>query len=355
MTRRARIADVASLAGVSVATVSRTLSNPETVKPDTQQRVQSAIKKLNYFRDGSARALASGRGHTVGIVVPTLDNSIFARAVQGLQTTLASNGYQLLVAAHEYNLETEVQQVRALLETRLDALVLVGTDHAESTWDLIKRSRTPLMIAWAKHERHPSVAFDNRLIGELAAEHLMALGHKEFGIISGYTQFNDRARQRAEGFIDALRRQGFALKKQYFVEQPFGFSGGRSGWRHLAELPNPPTAIFCGNDVLAMGCMFEAQKHGIELPKDLSLVGCDNLPIASELPTGLTTIQLPTYELGIKCAQSILEWIEKDVRPQSAILDIELIIRDTTSRPASKPNRRDSPGASKPRRNGRDE
>ena len=335
MKHRARIADVAALAGVSVATVSRSLSNPDSVKPATREKVQSAIDELNYFMDGSARALASGQGYTVGMVVPTLDNSIFALAVQGLQTTLAAHGYQLLIAAHEYNLDTETQQVRALLETRIDALVLVGTHHADRTWDLIRRSGAPLLVAWAKHDDYPSVAFDNRLIGELAAKHLIALGHKQFGIISGYTRYNDRARQRAEGFIETLHRNGIAFEKRNMIEQPFGFPGGRTGWARLMQLPTPPTAIFCGNDVLAMGCMFEAQKHGVELPRDLSIVGCDNLPIVSHLPPGLTTIQLPTYELGIECAHSLLEWIEKDFRPASVCLDIKLIVRGTTGSPAS--------------------
>lgn len=338
MKHRARIADVASLAGVSVATVSRTLSNPDSVKPATRERVQRAIDELNYFMDGSARALASGHGHTVGMVVPTLDNSIFALAVQGLQTTLAAHGYQLLIAAHEYNLETEARQVRALLEKRIDALVLVGTDHSDATWDLVRRSGTPLLVAWATHESYPSVAFDNRLIGQLAAEHLLALGHTQFGMISGYTRYNDRARQRADGFIETLQRNNIAFDKRNLIEQPFGFPGGRTGWTRLMQLPVPPTAIFCGNDVLAMGCMFEAQKHGIQLPRDLSIVGCDNLPIVSHLPPGLTTVQLPTYELGIECAHSVLEWIEKDARPASVCLDIELIVRGTTGKPPATPD-----------------
>jgi len=333
MKARSKIADVAMLAGVSVATVSRTLSNPGVVKQATRERVQKAIDELGYFMDGSARTLASGRCYTIGVVVPTLDNAIFARAVQGLQTTLARFGYQLLIAAHEYNLDTEQRQVRALLETRIDALVVVGTDHTEGSWELIKRSRTPLLVAWSQHREYPSVGFDNHLIGKLAAEHLLGLGHTKLGIISGYTKENDRARARARGFIDTVRSHGITFEPNYIIEQPFGFAGGRTGWSRLMQLANRPTAIFCGNDVLAMGCMFEAQKHGMKLPQDLSIVGCDNLPIVSHLPPGLTTIQLPTHELGIQCANSLLEWIEKDSRPADILIDIEIIVRGTTGQP----------------------
>ncbi len=333
MKQRARIADVASLAGVSVATVSRTLSNPDMVKQATRERVQQAISELNYFMDGSARTLASGKSYTVGMVVPTLDNAIFARAVQGLQTTLARFGYQLLIAAHEYNLDTEQHQVRALLETRIDALVVVGADHSANTWELVRRSGTPLLVAWAEHKDYPSVGFDNKLIGQLAAEHLLQLGHTRLGMISGYTRHNDRARERANGFFETLREHGIAFEPNCLIEQPYGFAGGRNGWSRLMQLPNRPTGIFCGNDVLAMGCMFEAQKHGMTLPQDLSIVGCDNLPIVSHLPPGLTTVQLPTHELGIQCANSLLEWIEKNNRPANIRLDIELIVRGTSGPP----------------------
>lgn len=333
MISRPRIRDVASRAGVSTATVSRALSNPALVKPDTQMRIREAIAALGYVLDGSARALASGRAHTIGAIVPTLDNAIFARAVQGLQTTLSNSGYQLLIAAHEYNPDTEQALVRALLERSIDALLLVGTDHSPQTWDLIRGSRVPLLVTWSKTDLQPSIGFDNHQIGRLAAQHLLALGHRHLGVISGHCLHNDRARSRVEGFREALEQRGRQLPETHVIQQPFGFEGGRAGLRALLALRPRPTGIFCGNDVLAMGCLFEAQALGIDVPGELSIVGCDNLPISSQLTPSLTTIHLPTHELGQHAAGLLLQWLASGQMPPNECLPIELVARGTSGPP----------------------
>ncbi|MGF6612754.1 LacI family transcriptional regulator [Paraburkholderia sp. WSM4175] len=338
---RARISDVATLAGVSTATVSRALSNPDMVKADTRARIRDAIATLGYVPDGAARALALGRARMVGAIVPTLDNAIFARAVQGLQTTLSNSGYQLLISAHEYNLSAEIEVVRALLERAVDAIVLVGTDHAPQTYELIRASHVALLLTWSHAERPgaagsgdpdtpPSIGFDNQLIGQLAAEHLLELGHRRFGVISGFTRHNDRARQRIEGFRRTLAEHDIRLPDANIIEQPFGFEGGRAGLKLLTQLRPAPTAIFCGNDVLALGCLFEAQSAGIAVPQQLSIVGCDNLPIVSQITPGLTTVLLPTYELGERVARALLRWLSDGVPPQRECLPIELIVRGTS-------------------------
>jgi len=339
---RARISDVARLADVSTATVSRALSNPDVVKADTRARIREAIAALGYVPDGAARALALGRARTVGAIVPTLDNAIFARAVQGLQTTLSNSGYQLLISAHEYNLAAETEVVRALLERSVDAILLVGQDHAPQTYELIRASQVALVIMWSNpsaqsadtDDTPPSIGFDNRHIGELAADHLLSLGHTRFGAISGFTRYNDRARERVEGFRATLARHGCALPEASVIEQSFGFEGGRAGLQHLLKLRPSPTAIFCGNDVLALGCLFEAQSLGIAVPETLSIVGCDNLPIASQIMPGLTTILLPTYELGERAARAVLNWLADGEPPAHERLPIELIVRGTTAPPA---------------------
>ena len=230
---RPRIADVAALVGLSTSTVSRALSNPEMVKPRTRERILQAVTRLGYVPDGAARALALGRARMIGAIVPTLDNAIFARAVQGLQGTLAGAGYQLLISAHEYNLVAEAEAARALLERAIDALVLVGAEHAHETWELVRASRIPLLITWTDtvsgpDQQAPLIGFDNRLIGRLAAQHFISLGHREFGMISGFTRHNDRARQRVEGFRDELAKAGMKLPEANVIEEPFGFDSGRA-------------------------------------------------------------------------------------------------------------------------------
>ncbi|WP_317925587.1 substrate-binding domain-containing protein [Cupriavidus sp. TA19] len=339
---RPRIADVAALAGVSTATVSRALSNPEMVKKPTRERILRAVTSLGYVPDGAARALALGRARMIGAIVPTLDNAIFARAVQGMQNTLQNAGYQLLISAHEYSLAAETEAVRALLERSIDALVLVGADHAHETWELVSASRVPLLITWtnaaATNEfltTAPHIGFDNRLVGKLAAEHLLSLGHRAFGMISGLTRHNDRARHRVEGFRTELMQAGMRLPEANVVEQPFGFDGGRAGLKHLMQLRPRPTAVFCGNDVLALGALFEAQSLTIDVPGELSIVGCDNLPISSQITPGLSTVLLPTYELGQHAALALLDWLTTERPPIDACLPIELVVRGTSGPPPS--------------------
>jgi LacI family transcriptional regulator len=337
---RPRIADVAALAGVSTATVSRALSNPEMVKGHTRERILQAVSRLGYVPDGAARALALGRARMIGAIVPTLDNAIFARAVQGLQSTLANAGYQLLISAHEYNLAAETEAARALLERAIDALVLVGADHAHETWELVRSSHIPLLITWTDSVaagegagKAPLIGFDNRLIGKLAAQHLLSLGHRTFGMISGLTRHNDRARHRIEGFRTELAEAGLRLPEANVIEQPFGFDGGRAGLKHLMQLRPRPTAVFCGNDVLALGALFEAQSMKIDVPRELSIVGCDNLPISSQITPGLSTVLLPTYELGQRAALTLLDWLTLDRAPEDTCLPIELVVRGTSGPP----------------------
>lgn len=345
-TDRPRIADVAALAGVSTATVSRALSKPEKVKAPTRERILRAVARLAYVPDGAARALALGHARMIGAIVPTLDNAIFARAVQGMQSTLQDANYQLLIAAHEYSLAAEIEAVRALLERSIDALVLVGDDHAQETWELINVSHVPLLIMWTNAEAAdkilktpaPHIGFDNRLVGKLVVEHLLALGHRTFGMISGFTRQNDRARHRVEGFRMALMAEGVRLPDTNVIEQPFGFDSGRAGLNHLMQLRPRPTAIFCGNDVLALGALFQAQSLKIDVPHELSIVGCDNLPISSQITPGLSTVLLPTYDLGQQVALALLDWLTTDRQPPDTCLPIELVVRDTSRPPPTATN-----------------
>ncbi|MDR3098287.1 MAG: LacI family DNA-binding transcriptional regulator [Paraburkholderia sp.] len=338
---RPRIADVAALAGVSTATVSRALSSPERVKGRTRERILQAIAQLGYVPDGSARALALGRARMIGAIVPTLDNAIFARAVQGLQSTLSNAGYQLLISAHEYSLAAETEAARSLLERAVDALVLVGGDHSHETWELVRGSRIPVLITWTNAvaasefltTTTPLIGFDNRLIGKLAAEHLLSLGHRTFGMISGLTRHNDRARHRVDGFRTALADAGVRLPEANVIEQPFGFDGGRAGLKHLMQLKPRPTAVFCGNDVLALGALFEAQSMRIDVPRELSIVGCDNMPISSQITPGLSTVLLPTYELGQRAAVTLLDWLIQRRTPTDVCLPVELVVRGTSAPP----------------------
>lgn len=332
---KTKLEDVARLAGVSMATVSRTLSSPSLVREDTLARVRHAIQALGYVPDASARALASGRSRTIAAVVPTLDNAIFSHAIQGMQGVLAANGYQLLLGSHNYDPQTEIDVVRALSERAVDAMVLVGADHAPETLSVLRQSGTRTIITWALSNDYPCIGFDNFEIGALAARYLFDLGHRHFGMISGISRNNDRARLRTEGFVNTLRALRAEIIPGAACEQPYSFAGGRTGLRNiLRDASTRPTAVFCGNDVLALGCLFEATALNLKVPDELSIVGCDNLPISAEVTPGLTTVALESSLLGKKTAEALLRWLQDGTEPGRTEMPISLIQRGTAAPPS---------------------
>jgi LacI family transcriptional regulator len=152
-----KLIDVAAAAGVSTATVSRALSDPEKVRPDTLVRVLEVVNRLGYVPDALGRALASNKTHTIGAIMPTLDHAIFARAIQAMQRTFADAGYQLFVAAHNYDRTAETVALRAMLERRVDAVVLLGTDHSPEVWALLKDIPQPIALTWSFHKKFDSI------------------------------------------------------------------------------------------------------------------------------------------------------------------------------------------------------
>jgi LacI family transcriptional regulator len=327
---RIKIEDVAAAAGVSTATVSRVLSRPSIVSAKRRAAVLDAVKALRYAPDQSARALASGRTNTIGCVVPSLDHAIFAKSTQALQTTLLQRGYHLLIASHEYDLRLERDAVSALQQRGVDALVLVGTDHLAETWRAIETWNKPTLLTWSCDKRLPSIGFDNRAVAKLLVEHLVALGHRRFGVISGYTKHNDRARARIEGVRECLAEHGLTLADAMLSEQSFNLSGGRAGLQTLFKSKLPPTAVICGNDLLAAGALLEAQRLGIAVPEQVSICGIDDHELARELNPTLTTVKLPTSELGRITANQIVAALSGEPVARELFLQFELVKREST-------------------------
>jgi LacI family transcriptional regulator len=328
---RVRIEDVATLAGVSTATVSRVLSKPDLVKAPRRKSVLDAVKRLGYAPDLSARSLASGRSNIVGCVVPTIDHAIFAKSTQSLQITLLERGYQLLIASHNYNAQNEERAVAALQRRGVDALVLVGTDHTAATWKSIKQWQKPTLLTWSCDARLPSIGFDNHAVASTLTRHLLDLGHRRIAVISGFTEQNDRARARIEGVRDEMKREGLRLSVKAVTEQPFNLSGGRLGLLKLMQQKLRPTAILCGNDLLAAGALLEAQRIGIRVPQELSICGIDNQELSSELNPGLTTVSLATEALGRITAEKIVAALAGEPLQKKELLPFELIVRGSTS------------------------
>ncbi|HSB47992.1 MAG TPA: LacI family DNA-binding transcriptional regulator [Burkholderiales bacterium] len=333
--KTAKLADVARLAGVSTATVSRALTQPDKVKSATAARIRQAVQALGYVAHGAARALASRRTRTIGAVIPTLDNAIFAHTAHALQKTLDDAGYTLLLASHEFDAEVEARLTRALIERGVDGLVLLGATHHPGVLQMIDLHQIPYVLTWALDAagRHPCIGFDNRAAGEVIARHLLELGHRELGMISGITAGNERAAERLEGVRQALAAHGIALPPGRVVEKPYTLTAGREGLREILRGAPRPTAVVCGNDVLAIGALAECQAQGLAVPREVSVTGFDDLEMAAVVTPALTTVHFPTAELGSLAGQHLLARLAGRPVESRTELPVELVVRASTAAP----------------------
>jgi LacI family transcriptional regulator len=333
MTRRPKpsLNDVAREAGVSIATVSRALSQPDLLRAETLERVRTVAQRLGYRPDRAARALASGRSSTVGVVIPTLNSPIFAATLQEMQRTLAEAGFQLLVASHEYDPAGEYAAIDKLFAHGIDGLVLVGGSRPDATWRLVEAAGVPVVQMWCGRREHACVGVDNHKAGVLAARHLLALGHVRIGVITGHRRHNDRQRERMRGIRETLAGAGVPMPAAYLTEQPLSVPGGRVGCGILLELAERPTAIIGAVDVIAIGAMAECRARGIAVPGQMSVAGIDNVELSAHVFPSLTTVDIPSTDIGAETARRMLSRIADAGPAEHLVLPIELVERHSTA------------------------
>jgi LacI family transcriptional regulator len=329
-----RLLDVARRARVAKSTASRAISNPGRLNEKTVARVLKAAAELDYVSHGVARALTTRSTRTVGAVIPTLDNAIYAISTHSLEQRLQKAGYLLLVTSHEFDLDAEALAVEGLVSRGVDAIVLVGLEHSRRTRDLLARSRIPYVLTWNyRSGSQPCVGFDNRRAAMLVTDHLLALGHRRFGVIAGIRKGNDRAAARVRGVRESLARAGIRLDERDVVERPYSIEGGADGLSMLLERRTKATAVVCGNDILAIGAMHEARSRRIGVPGDLSITGFDDMPLAAVTSPPLTTVHFPMAEVGTNAAAHLLNILCAAGEPVQDRLPVRLVERGSSAPP----------------------
>ncbi|MDZ7708855.1 MAG: LacI family DNA-binding transcriptional regulator [Roseovarius sp.] len=301
--------DVAARAGVSTATVSRCLNAPERVSESARARVTAAVVDLGYASNFGARALAARRTNTFGAVIPTMDNAIFARALQAFQDALRDEGVTLLVASSSYKPEQEEDQIRALVARGAEALLLIGHDRTPAAYALLDRQRIPYLVAWAwdADAPRPCAGFDNRAAMQALTAEVIGLGHRRLGVITADRQGNDRARARFEGVEAAMAAAGLDPAALRVEEVPYAIADGAAAFARLMATHPRPTAVLCGNDVLAAGAITQARADGLDVPGDVSVTGFDDIELAAILTPALTTVHVPHREMGRRAARMLLD------------------------------------------------
>ncbi|MGB0852076.1 MAG: LacI family DNA-binding transcriptional regulator [Pikeienuella sp.] len=304
--------DVARAAGVSTATVSRCLNFPDRVVDSTRQKVLRAIDDLGYTPNFGARVMASRRTFTIGAIVPTMENAIFARGLQAFQEECHQRGYTLLVASSAYRPEVEEEQIGQLVARGADGLLLIGFDRHDRIYDFLNRRNVPAVVAWtfAENTPLPCVGFDNHASMQNLAQSVLDQGHRNVAVISAVTEGNDRARARVEGVRAALRVRGVNLEPSHVIEVPYDVQNGAAAFDRLMALEPRPTAVICGNDVLAVGAVVRARELGLTVPVDVSITGFDDIEMARIVTPALTTVRVPHSEMGRRAACELIDIVE---------------------------------------------
>lgn len=300
--------DVARQAGVSTATVSRCLNSPAQVSETTREQVQKAVKQLGYAPNFGAKVLAAKRTDTFGAIIPTMENAIFARGLQAFQEELGRHGVTLLVASSSYSPNLEEEQIRALVARGADALLLIGHDRTQESYAFLERRGIPYIVAWAHDmkQARPSIGFDNRKAMAELAGHVLDFGHRSLAMISAPCTGNDRARARFEGVRQTISDRGLDPGILRVIETPYSIANGASAFQELMQMAPRPTAVLCGNDVLAAGALSRARALGIDVPGDVSVTGFDDIEIAEIVTPALTTVHVPHRNMGIGAAKLLV-------------------------------------------------
>ncbi len=325
--QRPTLQDVADAAGVSTATVSRALNDPDKVKKVARDRINTAIGTLGYTPNFGARALATNKTNLVGAIIPTLSNAMFASGIQAFQEVLTEAGITLLIGTTGYNPEQELRQIKTLAAQGAAGFLLIGNERPDETTAFLKSRQLPYVIGWC-FDTDPDTAFvgfDNFHAAQDAAQQVLSYGHRRIGIIAGECESNDRATARRDGVKTAILAANGTITNA--IEAPYRIEAGRQAARDILSDANPPTALICGNDVLAAGAMIGARELGLDVPKDVSVVGFDDIGLASVVSPPMTTVRVPQIEMGREAAALLLDRVAGNTTRQSVRLETQFITR----------------------------
>lgn len=324
---KATLRDVAKVANVSSTTVSRVLNDGPNVSNVIKEKVQTAIDQLNYTPSPAARALNTGRTHTVGALIPTLDHAIFAKFLDAVEKSLTSYNLNLVISTTGEDPDVEARHAKDLLNMGAEALIVSGKKRSLEFDNIIKRRPVPVIIT-SYHTLdaiYPTIGYDNVAISKIALDHLFERGYRSIAVIHGPTKNNDRTASRLKGIELDNRFENISYHE---VEMSFGGACTATS-KILAQNPRP-TAILCLSDVLALGAMFELGRHNISIPNEMAVMGYDNLAWSAHSNPPLTTIELSVATMGKKVADQINNCLNEGEHITSEALKGRLIVREST-------------------------
>jgi len=334
-TSKVTIIDVAAEANVSYGTVSRVINHDVHVKQETRDRVLQTMLRLGYVANRQARSLAGGRTNNIGVLIPDLGTGYIGEIIRGIDAELGLSDLDLILYTTHRTASKEANYVTNLATGMVDGLILVLPRSPADFIGILTKQNFPFILI--DHQGIgpdcPAVGAANWQGGFTATEYLIKLGHQRIGFITGWMDLGC-ALDRLDGYRSALRTNHIPDAPELIYEGTFFQPDGFTGASILLDLPNPPTAIFASNDVMAMGVMDAIRHRGLRVPDDVSVIGFDDIPQASLIRPALTTVRQPLEKMGRVATQMLLELLNKSQKKIGRIeLPTELIIRDSCKVP----------------------
>lgn len=326
------IKDVAKLAGVSVATVSHVVNETRFVSEETKQKVLSAMKDLSYKPNAVARSLRRKESKIIGLVLPDNTNPYFAEIAWSIEYASRNHGYSLILCNSDGDVKKEETYINVLIEKQVDGVILVAAgDSTANFMKLKERNISTVMVDRdSPSVNTDSVQIDNATYGEIATSHLIELGHKKIACITGPRDVTPSF-DRVDGYKKAMKLNDLPVPDEYVVKGDFKPQGGYLAACKLLDLEDPPTAIFACNDLMAFGISHAARERDMLVPRDLSVVGFDDIYLSTYSNPPLTTIKQPRLEMGDEAVNALVLRIKNPDRPaRSILLHAELVVRSST-------------------------
>lgn len=334
------IKQVAKLAGVSIATVSRCLNSPEKVTEATRSKVQDAVLQTGYTPNTLAQSFRRGRTNMIMVVLPSIGTPFFAAVMQGIRTVAKAAGYSILIEETAGNTITADEIGAKVASKQADGIILLASLSPFGTEVVSVKSERALPIVIGCETiapelfKFPAVHIDNVAAAADATSHLIENEHKRIAMISGLAS-SLLMKDRELGYRDAMNRADLAVADGWVVAGQLTIDGARKAARNLLSHEHPPTAIFCANDEMAIGCIHEIKVGGLSVPDDVSVIGFDDIPYAEVIDPPLTTIRQPAEEIGTRVMQRLRREIEEGQQPdvEAEIVAHKLVVRQSVARP----------------------
>jgi LacI family repressor for deo operon, udp, cdd, tsx, nupC, and nupG len=328
------IKDIARAAGVSHSTVSRALAGSSLVKEETRQRICELAQKMGYSPSAIARGLVTKRTRTIGLVVTTIADPFVAEVVRGVEETALDRGYNILLCNSNAQPQRELAAVSTLREKRVDGIIVSASRVGDLYLPMLVETGVPIVLVNNEHSgRYAySVVTDDEAGGRLATEYLLDLGHARIGYITGPDVHRSNI-NRLRGYRVALQACGLDPDPRWIVPGDGSARGGEEGMAQLLALPDPPSAVFCYNDVTAIGAMLAARRLGRSVPGQVSVIGYDDIAFAAYTNPALTTVEQRKYEMGSLAMQMMLDLLGGASSVKNVLLPARLVVRESCAPP----------------------